>query len=45
MFLIYLDRATDAFKQMHTNETQSDTSIEILEKTVDMAQIGIIERN
>ncbi|CAM4985880.1 unnamed protein product, partial [Rotaria socialis] len=30
------DRTTDAFQQLHTNETESDTTIEILEKTVDI---------
>ncbi|CAF5115172.1 unnamed protein product, partial [Rotaria magnacalcarata] len=30
------DRTTNAFQQLHTNETESDTTIEILEKTVDI---------
>ncbi|CAF4645455.1 unnamed protein product [Rotaria socialis] len=39
------DRTTDAFQQLHTNETESDTTIEILEKTVDIEPKGIVKRS
>ncbi|CAF1437895.1 unnamed protein product [Rotaria magnacalcarata] len=37
------DRTTYAFQQLHTNETKSDTTIDILEKTVDIEPKGIVK--
>ncbi|CAF1652925.1 unnamed protein product [Rotaria magnacalcarata] len=37
------DRTTYAFQQLHTNETESDTTIDILEKTVDIDPKGIVK--
>ncbi|CAF4512993.1 unnamed protein product, partial [Rotaria magnacalcarata] len=37
------DRTTYAFQQLHTNETESDTTIDILEKTVDIEPKGIVK--